>query len=85
MVATPIDESLLGTFRATGAGVERVNGHVVLSVNDLQHLNSLVDAVRARGAVLSELSPLRSTLEDVFVDLVRASDVQVGATPEVQQ
>ncbi len=84
MVAAPIDDALVSAFRESGAGVERVNGHMVLSVNDLQHLNALVDTARARGAVLSELSPLRSTLEDVFVDLVRATDIQVGATPEVQ-
>ena len=78
MVAAPIDDALVSAFRESGAGVERVNGHMVLSVNDLQHLNALVDAARARGAVLSELSPLRSTLEDVFVDLVRATDIQVG-------
>jgi len=80
MVATPIDESLVASFRETGAGVERVNGHVVLSVTDLQHLNALVDQLRSRGGVLSELTPVRSTLEDVFVDLVRAEEgVSVGA------
>ncbi|MBV8517724.1 MAG: ABC transporter ATP-binding protein [Acidobacteria bacterium] len=72
MVATPIDDSLVAAFRETGAGVERVNGHVVLSVTDLAHLNALVDRLRANGGVLSELSPMRSTLEDVFVDLIRA-------------
>jgi len=70
MVATPIDDALVAEFRDRGAEVQRVNGHVVLSVNDLQHLNALVDTLRARGGVLSELSPLRSSLEDVFVDLV---------------
>ena len=84
MVAAPVDDALVSAFRDSGAGVERVNGHMVLSVNDLQHLNAIVDAARARGTVLSELSPLRSTLEDVFVDLIRATDIQVGATPEVQ-
>lgn len=72
MVANPIDDSLVSAFRESGAGVERVNGHMVLSVSDLQHLNALVDQLRARGGVLSELAPVRSTLEDVFVDLVRA-------------
>jgi ABC-2 type transport system ATP-binding protein len=74
MAATPIDDSLLSSFRETGARVERVNGHMVLSVNDLEHLNALVDQLRARGGVLSELTPVRSTLEDVFVDLIRAED-----------
>jgi ABC-2 type transport system ATP-binding protein len=82
MVAAPVDDSLLAAFRETGAGVERVNGHMVLSVDNLQHLNALVDRLRANGGVLSELSPLRSTLEDVFVDLVRASDVMVGGTEQ---
>ena len=80
MVATPLDDSLVSAFRESGAGVERVNGHVVLNVTDLEHLNALVDQLRSRGGVLSELTPVRSTLEDVFVDLVRAEDgVSVGA------
>ena len=80
MVATPIDDSLVAAFRETGAGVERVNGHMVLSVSDVQHLNALVDQLRSRGGILNELTPVRSTLEDVFVDLVRAEEGQsVGA------
>ncbi|HET7434712.1 MAG TPA: ABC transporter ATP-binding protein [Thermoanaerobaculia bacterium] len=79
MVATPIDDSLVSSFRESGAGVERVNGHMVLSVADLQHLNALVDQLRARGGVLSELTPVRSTLEDVFVDLVRTPTTEESA------
>ncbi|MFP5246470.1 MAG: ATP-binding cassette domain-containing protein, partial [Thermoanaerobaculia bacterium] len=80
MVATPIDDSLVAAFRETGAGVERVNGHMVLSVTDAQHLNALVDRLRAQGGVLTELTPVRSTLEDVFVDLIRADmNASVGA------
>ena len=74
MTASPVDETLLAAFRDTGASVERVNGHIVLGTRDLTHLNSLVDALRARGALLTELSPVRSTLEDVFVDLVRTGE-----------
>jgi hypothetical protein len=50
---------------------------MVLSVTDVQHLNALVDKLRAGGGMLNELTPMRSTLEDVFVDLVRAEEVQV--------
>jgi ABC-2 type transport system ATP-binding protein len=74
LVAAPIDDALLGAFRESGAGVERVNGHVVLSVDGVQHLNTLVDKLRASGSMLSELAPVRSTLEDVFVDLVKAPE-----------
>jgi hypothetical protein len=82
LVFSPVDEALLAAFRDSGAGVQRVNGHVELTVNDLQHLNAVVDRLRAEGSLLAELTPIRSTLEDVFVDLVRASDVQVGAMEE---
>jgi ABC-2 type transport system ATP-binding protein len=71
---TPVDDSLIAAFRESGAGVERVNGHMLLTVDDVAHLNALVDKLRAGGGMLEELSPVRSTLEDVFVDLVRAVD-----------
>jgi ABC-2 type transport system ATP-binding protein len=71
MVAAPIDDALVAAFRESGAGVDRVNGHLELSVDNVEHLNALLDKARAHGAMLSELAPLRSTLEDVFVDLVR--------------
>src|SRR5437867_164559 len=76
MVATPIDDALVAAFRETGAVVERVNGHMILSVDGVQHLNALVDKLRAGGGMLSELAPVRSTLEDVFVDLVRATETE---------
>ena len=71
--ASPLSEELLADFRALGAGAERVNGHVRLTARDAEHLNKLVDATRARGALLTELTPEKSTLEDVFVDLVKAT------------
>ena len=74
LVATPIDEALVAALRDGGAGVERRNGHLLLSVRDIAHLNAIIDQLRARGASLSELSQDRSTLEDVFVDLVKMDD-----------
>ena len=70
LVANGVDEALLSEMRATGASVDRVNGHFDLTARDLAHLNQLVDRVRARGVQLEELSPVRSSLEDVFVGLV---------------
>ena len=74
MVVSPLDENLVNALSDNGASVERLNGHLLLSVRDTPHLNSLIDQVRAGGGLLSELSPVRSTLEDVFVDLVRAGE-----------
>jgi ABC-2 type transport system ATP-binding protein len=76
MTASPVDEALLAAFRETGAAVERVNGHLVLTTRDLAHVNALVDTLRSRGGILSELAPVRSTLEDVFVDLVRTGEAE---------
>jgi hypothetical protein len=83
MTVSPVDEPLLAAFRASGAGVERVNGHLVLTTRDLGHLNALVDTARAQGGVLSELSPMRSSLEDVFVDLVRTGEEKDEALSHV--
>lgn len=73
MVVSPVDEALLSALRETGAGVERANGHLELSTRDLAHLNEVVDRVRARGGMLSELSRVKSSLEDVFIGLVTPS------------
>lgn len=84
MVASSLDESMVADFRESGAGVERLNGHLVLAVRNIEHLNALVDRLRSRGGMLTELSPVRSTLEDVFVDLVRAEEVSGAAQSDVE-
>ncbi len=76
MVASPIDDALVASFRETGAGIERQNGHLLLSVKDLEQVNALVDRLRARGGMLTELAPLKSSLEDVFVGLFRPAETE---------
>jgi ABC-2 type transport system ATP-binding protein len=71
LVASGLDDALLASFRGTGAYAERLNGHVKLTARDAVHLNSLIDMARSRGALLTELTPEKQSLEDVFVDLVR--------------
>jgi ABC-2 type transport system ATP-binding protein len=71
LVATGVDDALLAAFRETGATVDRVNGHFDVTARDVDHLNALVDRLRQSGGKLEELSPTRSSLEDVFVGLVR--------------
>jgi ABC-2 type transport system ATP-binding protein len=88
LVASGVDDSLLAQIRETGAAVERVNGHFDLTARDVAHLNAVVDRLRARGASLEELTPLRSSLEDVFVELVSPSDQSASAqspSPPVPQ
>jgi ABC-2 type transport system ATP-binding protein len=76
LVASGIDDAVLAAFRETGAGAERVNGHFRVAARDPQHLNALIDEARQRGALLTELTPEKNTLEDVFVDLVKATPGQ---------
>jgi ABC-2 type transport system ATP-binding protein len=76
MVAAPLTEELLADFREKGGSPERVNGHLRVFARNPEHLNTLVDAARQRGALLTELTPEKSTLEDVFVDLVKATPEQ---------
>jgi ABC-2 type transport system ATP-binding protein len=76
LVASGIDDAVLSAFRETGAGAERVNGHFRVAARDPQHLNALIDEARQRGALLTELTSEKSTLEDVFVDLVKATPEQ---------
>ncbi len=73
LVAAPLTEDLIAEFQEKGASPERVNGHLRVLARDTQHLNALIDVARARGALLTELTPEKSTLEDVFVDLVKAA------------
>jgi ABC-2 type transport system ATP-binding protein len=82
MKASPVDERLLSALRETGAGVQQQNGHLVLSVRDIEQLNAMIDRVRANGSQLSELVPVRSSLEDVFVDLVKMTDETTTPKPE---
>ncbi|HEY4230972.1 MAG TPA: ABC transporter ATP-binding protein [Thermoanaerobaculia bacterium] len=83
LVAEGVDELILAAMRETGASVTRVNGHFDLTTRDLEQMNTVVDRLRAGGARLQELSPVRSSLEDVFVDLVKAggeSDTKEGVS-----
>ena len=41
-----------------------------------------MDRLRAYGGKLQELSPVRSSLEDVFVDLVREGETPAASNPE---
>ena len=74
LVTSRMDEPLLAALRNAGGVAERVNGHVQLAARDLSHLNEMVDELRRGGGVLSELTPMKSTLEDVFIDLVKTQD-----------
>jgi ABC-2 type transport system ATP-binding protein len=74
LVADGVDDALLSDFARVGEQLARRDGHFELSARDPRHLNDLVDHLRSRGVLLRELSPIGTSLEDVFVDLVQAPD-----------
>jgi len=53
-----------------GISIAANNGCLEADAASVQALNALIDALRASGALVTELTPLRSDLEDVFVQLV---------------
>jgi len=57
-------------LQAVGAAVSSSNGAFEVEVPDLETLNRLVDTLRAEHLLITEISPLRAALEDVFVEVV---------------
>jgi ABC-2 type transport system ATP-binding protein len=57
-------------LRVAGASVVAVNGHYEVAVDTLETLNALIDRARAEHLLIAEVTPLRSDLEDVFIEVV---------------
>jgi len=55
-----------------GTTLTRRNGHLDVEAESVGALNALLDALRSDGRLLTEVTPVRSDLEDVFVKLVGA-------------
>jgi ABC-2 type transport system ATP-binding protein len=64
----------LGVLQVEGASVAAVDGHLEVAVEDLETLNRLIDRVRQTGLLISEVTPQRSDLEDVFIDVLSATE-----------
>jgi ABC-2 type transport system ATP-binding protein len=63
-------------LEAIGAAVVSDNGALEVEVPDLETLNRLVDTLRSERLLIAEISPLRTALEDVFVDVVGEEDAR---------
>ncbi len=81
LAADGIDAAAEAALAAAGVALAAGNGHRILSAPSLEALNGAIDALRARGALIRELAPLKNSLEDVFVGLVRPP--ADGAKPEL--
>ncbi|HXI12288.1 MAG TPA: ABC transporter ATP-binding protein [Thermoanaerobaculia bacterium] len=74
MMVAGVNDSLVTNLEMTGATVDRQNGHLLLTVRDVDQLNELIDRTRAGGHAISEIAGVRSSLEDIFVDLIKTGD-----------
>lgn len=54
----------------SGVTLARCNGYFEVEADSIGALNAFVDALRRDGRLLTEVTPVRSDLEDVFVKLV---------------
>lgn len=55
------------------------NGHLEIEVADLEALNRLVDRLRADRRLIAEISPVRTALEDVFIEVVEGEEHSPGS------
>jgi ABC-2 type transport system ATP-binding protein len=69
-------------LHAMGVNVASSNGALEVEVPDLQTLNRLVDTLRAERLLIAEISPLRTALEDVFVEVVEDEDRTTDPEPQ---
>jgi ABC-2 type transport system ATP-binding protein len=53
-----------------GVVVATRDGHLDVEAEDLAALNALIDRLRAGSVVITEVTPQRSALEDVFIEIV---------------
>lgn len=47
-----------------------------VEVKDIDHLNGIIDALRSEGMLIAAITPVRQTLENLFIDIVGRSDAQ---------
>lgn len=55
---------------------ELANSTAMVQVNDLQLLNSHLDTLRSNGILIRSVTPVRQTLEDLFIDIVGKGDAK---------
>jgi ABC-2 type transport system ATP-binding protein len=64
----------LDRLQISGASIASVDGHLEVTVESLEALNALIDRARAERLLIAEVAPLRSNLEDIFIDTVSGED-----------
>jgi len=86
-VDAPSDADVNGALEALDniSAVQRTNGHYILSAaGDAEPAANVFQLCADQGWVLTELTPLESSLEDVFRELTEDHDAPAQASPQRQ-
>jgi ABC-2 type transport system ATP-binding protein len=60
-------------------GMKKVNDeNYTLKVNNIDELNKVIDTLRNRNVLIKEIIPMKNTLEDMFISLIREADKVEG-------
>jgi hypothetical protein len=59
-----------------GSSILKVDGSALeIRCDTPEDLNRSLDLLRAAGGTIESMAPKKTTLEDVFVDLIKTSDI----------
>jgi ABC-2 type transport system ATP-binding protein len=67
-------ESIEAECARLNIGLSSQNGAYFVSVNDEQHLNQLIDALRNRKVTIQAIIPHKITLEDFFIKVIEEKE-----------
>lgn len=57
-------------------GGSALDGHITIECSSIEELNAAIDALRAHGILIRDIHAKRTSLEDMFIQLIGSSDVQ---------
>jgi hypothetical protein len=70
----PLPESLRVQWEATRVPVTVEETELTFTVADLATLNGHIDQLRAQGVLISHVAAKRSSLEDLFINVIAAEE-----------
>ncbi len=76
ITASGLDDATINKLKASSMSVERQNGSVVIMQPEGQVVNETIDAIRSASGHIDSVIPLKRTLEDLFVEVIREGNKQ---------
>jgi ABC-2 type transport system ATP-binding protein len=76
ITASGLDDTAVNRLRASSMSLERKNGSVVIVQPEGPTVNETIDAIRTANGQVVSVIPLKRTLEDLFVEVIREGNKQ---------